>query len=156
MTNGILRGIWISPHARKSLMSVSEVRAVPERGLEGDRYFFARGSFSRWPGAGRAVSLIDEEVLEAIRREHGIDLAEGRHRRNLVVAGVSLPDLKDRTFRIGTAVFRGVRPCAPCRYLENITETGVFDALMGRGGFRADVIEEGIVRVGDTLELLHA
>jgi MOSC domain-containing protein YiiM len=156
MTSGVLRGIWISPHARKPLVSVPEVRAVPGRGLEGDRYFFARGSFSRWPGAGRAVSLIDEEALEAIRREHAIDLSEGRHRRNLVIAGISLTDLKDRTFRIGTAVFRGVRPCAPCRYLENITETGVFDVLKGRGGFRADVIEEGVVRVGDKLELLPA
>jgi hypothetical protein len=30
----------------------------------------------------------------------------------------------------------------------------VFDALKGRGGFRADVTEEGIFRVGDTISVL--
>lgn len=154
MTTGILRGIWISATAREPLRSVTEVRVVPGRGLEGDRYFSECGSFSRWPGGGRAVSLVAEEALEAVRLEHGIDLREGRSRRNLVTSGITLDDLKDHTFRIGTAVFRGIRPCLPCRHLEKLTETGVFDALKDRGGFRADVIEEGILRVGDTIELL--
>jgi MOSC domain-containing protein YiiM len=156
MTRGIVRGIWIAPAARKPLVRVTEVRMVPGRGLEGDRYFLARGSFSRWPGAGRAVSLIEEETLEALRMEHGIDLGGGRSRRNLVTAGIDLASLQDRTFRIGTALLRGVRPCAPCRYLEHLTQAGVFDALKGRGGFRADVVEEGIVRAGDFVELLPA
>jgi MOSC domain-containing protein YiiM len=153
-TTGVLRSIWISPTARERLVSIAEVRAVPGRGLEGDRYFLACGSFSRWPGTGRAVSLIAEEALEAVHAEHGIDLREGRSRRNLVTSGLILADLQDRTFRIGTAVFRGVRPCAPCQYLERITEAGVFDALKDRGGFRADVIEEGVLRIGDAIELL--
>jgi MOSC domain-containing protein YiiM len=151
---GILRGIWISATARKPLVSVAEVRAVPGRGLEGDRYFFAKGSFSRWPGTGRAVSLIAQEALEAVHAERGIDLRECRSRRNLVTAGIDLEELQGRTFRIGTAVFRGVRPCAPCQYLERITEAGVFAALKGRGGLRADVIEEGTLHVGDAIEML--
>ena len=154
MTTGILRGIWISATARDPLLSIAEVRAVPGRGLEGDRYFFERGSFSRWPGKGREVSLIAEEALDAVRAEHGIDLREGRSRRNLVTSGIALDDLQERTFRIGTAVFRGVRPCAPCEYLERITEAGVFEALKGRGGLRADVIEEGILHVGDSIDVL--
>lgn len=154
MTTGILRGIWVSPTARKPLSSIVEVRAVPGRGLEGDRYFLGRGSYSRWPGAGRAVSLIAEETVEAVRAEHGIELGEGRSRRNLVTFGIDLTQLQNHTFRIGTAVFRGVRPCAPCQYLERLTQAGVFDALKNRGGFRADVIEEGVLRVGDAIELL--
>lgn len=154
MTTGLLRGIWISATARDALVSVAEVRAVPGRGLKGDRYFFARGSFSRWPGAGREVSLIAEEALEAIHSEHGIDLREGRNRRNLVTSGIVLAELQGRTFRIGTAIFRGVRPCAPCEYLQRITETGVFEALKGRGGLRADAIEEGVLHVGDTIEVV--
>lgn len=86
--------------------------------------------------------------------EHGLDLHEGRNRRNLVTSGIDLADLHDRTFRIGTAVFRGIRPCHPCRHLEGITQEGVFDALKNRGGFRADVIEEGALRAGDAIELL--
>lgn len=154
MTTSILRGIWISATACEPLRSVTEVRVVPDRGLEGDRYFTEGGTFSHWPGGGRAVSLIAEETLEAVRLEHGIDLREGRSRRNLATSGITLDDLQDRTFRIGTVVFRGIRPCHPCRHLEQLTEAGVFDALKDRGGFRADVIEEGILRVGDAIELL--
>jgi MOSC domain-containing protein YiiM len=154
MAPGILRGIWISPTASTPLNSVAEIRAIPGHGLEGDRYFLECGSFSRWPGGGREVSLIAEETLEAVRVEHGIDLSEGRSRRNLVTSGITLTDLQDRTFRIGTAVFRGVRTCPPCGHLEHLTGAGVLDALKDRGGFRADVIEEGVLHLGDVIELL--
>jgi MOSC domain-containing protein YiiM len=154
LNTGILRGIWIAAAARAPLSCIDKVRAVPGRGLEGDRYFLACGTFSTWPGGGRAVTLIGEEALDAIRREHGLDLSEGRSRRNLVTSGIALDDLQDRTFRIGTAVFRGIRPCHPCRHLEGITQEGVFDALKDRGGFRADVLEEGVIHVGDAIELL--
>jgi MOSC domain-containing protein YiiM len=156
MTTGILRGIWISPTACTPLIRVAEVRAIPGRGLEGDRYFLECGTFTHWPGGGRAISLIAEETLDAIRDEYGIDLSDGRNRRNLVTSGITLTDLQDRTFRIGTAVFRGIRTCPPCRHLEQLTGAGVFDALKDRGGFRADVIEEGILHVGDAIELLPA
>lgn len=154
LCTGILRGIWIAATAREPLVPIDKVRAVPDRGLEGDRYFLKCGTFSTWPGGGRAVTLIAEEALDAIRREHRLDLGEGRSRRNLVTSGIALDELHDRTFRIGTAVFRGIRPCHPCRHLEGITEGGVLDALKDRGGFRADVIEEGVIHIGDAIELL--
>ena len=149
--HGTLRHIFIAPERRVALEELAEVRAVPGRGLEGDRYFAGVGSFSRWPGTGRAVSLIEQEAIDAVRAEHGIDLSAGRSRRNLVTAGVRLPNLEGRTFRIGAAVFRGVRSCAPCEYLQRLVGPGTFDALKGRGGLRADVIEEGILRAGDDL-----
>ena len=133
------------------MTSVAEVRAVAGRGLEGDRYLFGRGSFSRWPGGGRAVSLIAAEAIEAILAEHGIDLSAGHSRRNLVTRGVALEQLVGRRFRIGTALFYGDRLCAPCRYLERLIAPGLFDAIKGRGGLRADLLSDGIIRVGDEL-----
>jgi MOSC domain-containing protein YiiM len=124
--------------------------------LEGDRYFLGRGSLSRWPGPGRQVTLIEQEVLEAIQHELGIDLGDGRSRRNIVTAGLSLSTLQGHKFRIGTAVFRGVLLCQPCAYLERKTHAGVFDALKGRGGLRAEVLETGFIRVGDTVTVLEA
>lgn len=154
MTSGILRSIWISSAACQSLQSVAEIRAIPGRGLDGDRYSMECGTFSHWPGGGRAVSLIAEETLDAVLVERGIDLREGRSRRNLITFGIALDELQDRTFRIGTAVFRGIRPCPPCSHLEQLTERGVLDALKDRGGFRADVIAEGVLHVGDAIELI--
>lgn len=149
-----LRSIWIAAEAGQALTSVAEAHALPGRGLEGDRYFFARGTFSNWPGEGRHVTLIDAETLEAVQREFGIDLSEGRHRRNLVTCGFDLTKLHQRTFRIGTALFRGIRPCPPCQYLADLLGSRVLEALKGRGGYRVNVVEEGILRVGDAIEFL--
>ena len=41
-----------------------------------------------------------------------------------------------------------------CRYIERLTESGMTQALKGRGGFCARVIENGTVRVGDEIEVL--
>ena len=155
MPRGQVEAIWIAPVRRQPLVPVTTIRAVPGRGLEGDRYFLGRGSLSRWPGAARAVSLIEHEALDAVLREHGIDLRDGRSRRNVETSGVVLADLKGRRFRLGTALLRGVLACQPCGYLERLTAVGALAALKGRGGLRAEVLEEGIFAVGDTLEVLE-
>jgi MOSC domain-containing protein YiiM len=153
VTTATLEGIFIAGAAREPLASVAEVRAVEGRGLEGDRYHAAVGSFSRWPGEGRAVTLVEAEVIEAALRDCDIDLSGGRTRRNLVTRGVRLADLLGRRFRIGGALFRGTRLAQPCAHLERLTEPGVFEALKGRGGLRADVLEGGVMRVGSGIVL---
>ena len=154
MTSGRVEAIWIAPARRRPLEPLTTVRAVPGRGLEGDRYFLGRGRLSRWPSAARGVSLIEREALEAVLREHGFDLREGRSRRNVETSGVVLDELKGRRFRIGTALLRGVQLCQPCAYLERLTMEGAFAALKGRGGLRAEVLEEGVLTVGDVIELV--
>jgi MOSC domain-containing protein YiiM len=148
---GIVRAIFIAPAAAAPPVAVGSAAIAPGRGLEGDRYFFGAGSFSRWPGEGRAVTLIEEEVIDAVRREHGIDLSDGRSRRNVVTGGIVLSELMGRKFRVGTALLRGARIAAPCRHLERLTAPGVYEALRARGGLRADVVEGGMVRVGDAV-----
>ena len=146
---GLIREIYVAPAAGAGVVAVEEGRAVAGRGLEGDRYFLGVGSFSRWPGEGRAVTLIEAEGIEAIRAEHGIDLSSGRSRRNLVTAGVVLAELVGKRFRAGGVLLRGARLALPCRYLERRVGPGTYDAMKGRGGLRADVLEGGVIRVAD-------
>lgn len=154
MSTGTIQAIYIASRAKQPLHGLVQVRAVPGQGLEGDRYFLGHGSLSRWPGAGRQVSLIEHETLEEVHRESGLDLGDGRSRRNLVTRGVRLNDLKGCTFRIGTAVLRGVGLCQPCGHLERLAGPGAFAALKGRGGLRAEVLVEGVIRVNDLVEIL--
>jgi MOSC domain-containing protein YiiM len=154
MTTGTVQAIHVGPVRGQPLLAVPEVRAVAGRGLEGDRYFLGRGSLSRWPGPGRHVTLIEHEALEAVRREHGLDLGGGLSRRNIVTVGVALGDRQGQRFRIGTALFRAVLACQPCGYLERKTQAGVLAALKGRGGLRAEVLQDGVIRVGDVIEFL--
>jgi len=154
MNRGTVHGIYIAARAKQPLDPVAEVRALAGQGLEGDRYCLGRGSLSRWPGAARQVSLIEREALDAVLQAHGIDLHQGRSRRNLVTEGIALAALKGQTFRIGTAVLRGVGLCQPCAFLERLTIAGAFAALKGRGGLRAEILVEGVIRVGDSIEVV--
>jgi MOSC domain-containing protein YiiM len=150
----IVHSIHVAPDAESQVVPVNEVLAVPGRGLEGDRYFHGRGSFSRWPGEGRDVTFIELEAVEAILREHGIDLRDGRSRRNIITSGGSLAELNGRVFRVGGAVVWGARECAPCRHLERLLSAELMESMKGRGGLRGNVRQGGPIRVGDVIELV--
>jgi len=151
MFKGELIEICLSHEAGGAVRSVAEVRVVPGKGLEGDRYFDGKGTWTDHPGDGREVTLIEMEAIAAIRRESGIALAPGDARRNLITRGVPLNHLVGKEFRIGDVVVRGLRLCEPCSYMESKTRAGVKAALKHRAGLRAEVVTGGVVRVGDAI-----
>ena len=149
---GRLVSIYLAPEAKAPMHSVERVRAVPGRGLQGDRYWAGVGAFSRWPGPMREVTLIEREALDAAAGEFSVDVASGEHRRNLVVEGVDLAALLKQRFRVGDVEMEGLRICAPCKYLVRVTgQERIFDALVRRGGLRARVVSEGIIASGDAV-----
>ncbi len=149
---GNVSAIHIAPNAAGSMLSVSEIRAVPGQGLEGDRYFHKTGTYSTRPGTGREVTLIEAEAYDAIAREAGIVLAPGASRRNITTHGVPLNHLVGRQFRVGEVLLEGVRLCEPCGHLESLTQAGVREGLIHRGGLRARIVTEGTIRVGDPVQ----
>lgn len=148
MFHGELVGIYLSAVPRQPLRSVAEARAVAGRGLEGDRYFEGKGTFSK-PRPDRQVTLIEREAIEALLRDARLELAPGDARRNLVTAGVPLNHLVGRDFRIGEVVLRGLGLCEPCDHLAKLTSAEISKALVHRGGLRAEIVEGGLLRVGD-------
>lgn len=152
---GTVEGIYTTPEARGAMRALESVRAVEGRGLEGDRYFARIGTYSQTPGTGRQVTLIDAAALEALQAEHGITLAPGASRRNLVVRGVDLDGLIGKRFWIGEALCEGMRACPPCGHLESLAGPGVAKALLGRGGLRAEIRQSGTIRVGDKIKPEH-
>ena len=151
MAPGSLIAIQIGRQAEGRLEVVPEVRAVPGKGLEGDRYFRGEGSFSRNPGGGRQVTLVASEMLESLQAEHGITLPATDTRRNLVTKGVSLNELVGQVFQVGAVRMKGVRLAEPCEHLERLTQKGVLKGLVHRAGLRADILDEGVLRVGDEI-----
>ncbi len=133
------------------MVSVQEARAIAGKGLEGDRYLSQTGKFSDRPGPARQLTLIELESLEALQSEDSVTLSPLESRRNIVTRGVPLNHLVDRKFRLGEVVARGVRLCEPCEYLEEITRKKVIGGLTHRGGLRAEILEGGIVRIGDQI-----
>jgi MOSC domain-containing protein YiiM len=156
MQTGEVVDIFITFEASSPLNSVPEVRAVPGKGLEGDRYFAATGTFEK-PGKpkhpGQELTLIESEAIEALERETTIKLEPGAARRNILTRGIALNHLIGREFQVGEVRVKGIRLCEPCNHLESLTQKGVKDGLVHRGGLRAQILTEGFIRVGDEISV---
>ena len=147
--SGRVEAIHVAASAGEAMRSVGRVRLIGGVGVEGDRYALGRGHFSDKPGTGRALTLIEAEVLESLRDGFGIAMQAGEARRNLTTRGILLNELVGRRFRVGTVLCEGRRLCEPCTYLEGLTNKKLLEPLVNRGGLRADVLEDGEIHVGD-------
>ena len=150
--NGQVMAIQITSSAGEKMVSIREVKAIAGKGLEGDRYLSERGKFSDKPGPARQLTLIELEAIEALQREDSIELSPLESRRNIVTRGIPLNHLVNKRFRLGDVVARGVKLCEPCEYLEEVTQKKVISGLTHRGGLRAEILEGGIIRVGDKIQ----
>jgi MOSC domain-containing protein YiiM len=153
MTEGVIVSIHIAPGAGAPPKSVDSVRALAGKGLEGDRYFSQAGTYSYQQGSSRQVTLIEIEAIEALKRDYGIELNPGESRRNIVTRGVPLNHLVGREFKVGGVALRGIELCEPCAHLQKLTQQGVMRGLVHRGGLNAEIVEDGVIRVGDAVDL---
>src|SRR4051794_26440144 len=151
---GRVEAIAIAPEAEAPMARIEQAAAHAGRGLEGDRYFDQRGTFSNVHGRGYDLTLIEAEVLETLELPAG-RLAPEEPRRNVVTRGVDLNALVGRTFTVGDVRCFGQRLCEPCAHLERLTaaagKPGTLRALIHKGGLRADVLGDGMIRIGDEI-----
>jgi len=144
---GTVAAILVAAVAEAPLTGVDEAEALAGRGLAGDRYEASRGTFSG-PGRGYEVTLVEAEVLDEIR------LRWEEARRNVVTRGIRLNGLVGRRFRIGSVVCVGRRLAEPCAHLERLVRPGLLRPLVHRGGLRADIVEGGVICLGDEIEAI--
>ena len=146
---GVVELLAVAPLAEAPMQLVTRARALPGRGLEGDRYANGSGTFSP-RGAhrpGYELTLIAAEVVEELTtRDAGLDFA--RTRRNVLTRGVDVNALVGRDFRIGDVRCRGLRLAEPCAHLERLHGPGLLRPLIHRGGLRADILTDGEIRLG--------
>lgn len=149
--SGSLEQIWIAGGTGEAGRGLGVARLIPGGGIEGDRYLSGRGTFpSGRPGA--ALTLIEAEVCELFDPP----LEAEEHRRNLVTRGLRLNAMVGHDFTIGSVPCRGIRLCEPCATMQLYAERPILRALVHRGGLRADVLEPGEIRVGDTVAVTDA
>jgi MOSC domain-containing protein YiiM len=152
---GFVQGIFLAPEGGAEMQSVQAATALEGCGLEGDRYCAGTGHWSRF-GRVCEVTFIAAEDLHNIERETGVGVKRGEHRRNVVTREINLKALRrGERFRVGGVAFEYRGPRSVCRYIERLTEPGMTQALKGRGGICASVIENGTVRVGDEIEVVQ-
>jgi MOSC domain-containing protein YiiM len=150
-TSPTVVALFIGATPKQPLQAVDQVISVAAHGLEGDRKFRGDGVSGPKNGPDREVTLIESEAIEAVNREYGVELSPIETRRNVVTRGVALNHLVGKPFRVGEALLQGIRLCEPCSHLESLTRCGVMKALVHRGGLRAQVLEGGVIRIGDPI-----
>jgi MOSC domain-containing protein YiiM len=150
MWSGTVDSVHIASAAKAPMQAVNQVAAIPGAGLQGDRYFLKQGTFYK-PEPDFELTLIEVEAIEAIKREYNVDLGAGEARRNVVTRGVPLNHLVGREFTVGGVKVRGIRLCEPCSHLEALTGHPVIKGLRHRGGLRAQILTQGVIRVGDSI-----
>lgn len=152
MWKGELVSIYICSDFGEEMVKKSAVRAIPGRGLEGDRYFKRTELNAEYYDPSKEVTLIEIETLNALKKDFTIDIGKGESRRNLVTQGVPLNHLVDQDFTVGEVKLRGIRLCEPCTHLAKLTHKDVLPALVHRGGLRVQIISGGTMKVGDIIE----
>lgn len=144
---GKVEWIGLRPARDEAMIATGTVEAIAGAGLVGDRYKGGSGK--------RGITLIQAEHLPAIAAlAQRPDLTPALLRRNVVVSGIPLVALKQRRFRIGTAVFVGTEECDPCSRMEDALGPGGYNAMRGHGGLCARIVEGGTFGLGDALEAL--
>lgn len=151
---GVLLAIHRAAAASAPMEELAAARLIEGVGIEGDRYATATGTYSHKPHEDRQVTLIEIETLDALARDHGIDLPPHETRRNLTVAGVPLNHLVGREFRVGEVVLHGGRLNVPCQYLEDLLGKKVFKPLINRSGLNCRIVKGGTLRPGDAVRPL--
>lgn len=101
----------------------------------------------------REVSLVAYESLGECNERLGTKLTFLDLRRNLVIKDLDIERLQGKAFGIGSAKFRIVRTCPPCRYLSRLTGEDMMHGLKSIGGYRAVIIKSGIISCQDEIIL---
>ena len=147
---GTVEAVLVAPEPEGAMVATDGAPARAGRGLEGDRYFDGRGTFSDAHDRGHDLTLIEAEALEEL------ELPPEHARRNVVTRGIDLNALVGRRFTVGAVECLGQRLCEPCAHLDRLATAegtpGTLRALIHRGGLRADVLSDGEIRVGQRIE----
>lgn len=153
MKTGQVVWLGVRPGRSEPMVALQRADFDVSQGLAGDRYTRAAGK--------RQVTLIQSEHLAAIASYLGHTQGSlDELRRNVVTRGINLLALKDKRFRIGSAILETTGECHPCSRMEENLGVGGYNAVRGHGGITACVIENGSACVGDVvaehLELLSS
>lgn len=130
------------PPGNHPVIEVEEIECVVGRGIRGDRFFDFKEGYKG------QITFFSQEVFESLQRELNLpDAQPAATRRNVFVRGVDLSKLVGREFKVQSVRFAGVEECQPCYWMNRAFGDERAEAwLKGRGGLRARVLTDGILR----------
>ena len=151
MDRSIILDLRIAKDTNSPLELLATAHLVPNKGIEGDRYYYNVGSFSTGEIPAYDVSIIEEDMYQKLVLESLHTGSVKALRRNIVVSGCSLAMLIDQPFQIGTTLLRGIIP----RRLNHLSLEQLASMRLSTG-IGAQVLSEGIICLGDEVSMVKA
>ena len=136
-------GHHAQPPGSHPLVECREIRCVAGRGIEGDRFFDYQENYK-----GQITFFSSEIFAELCRHLNVAGLSPGVTRRNVITAGADLNALIGIEFELQGVRFAGSAECSPCHWMDQAIGPGAEAFLKGRGGLRARILTDGILKSG--------
>jgi MOSC domain-containing protein YiiM len=131
------------PPSVHPMIEVREMRCLAGRGLEGDRFLDFK------PDYKGQITFFSAEIYDELSARFDVwDQPPSAFRRNVITRGVDLNSLVGREFEIQGVRFLGTAECSPCYWMDRAFAPGAEAALKDRGGLRAKILTDGVLRVG--------
>jgi len=147
-----LTAIYISPSKGEDMQVLQHATAIKQRGLQGDRYWADKGQWIKTDGC--QLTLITSFELARVQKRFSGSWSDGLHRRNLELSGLKPKQIMKRHLRIGEALCFVSKPRPPCLYIDKLIGNGMAKALGKDAGYCLEVVEGGVMRVGDPVTVI--
>ena len=132
------------PPGTHSIQETDQIECVAGKGIRGDRYFEHKDNFKG------QITFFADEVYRILQSELGQqDLLPSAFRRNVITHGLDLNELIEKEFEIQGVRFIGTEECRPCYWMDQAITPGTESAMKGRGGLRARILSDGVLRVSN-------
>jgi MOSC domain-containing protein YiiM len=136
---------YVGHHGREpdefAMIEVPAVECVAGHGLVGDRYF---GHTENYKGQITFFSLdVFDELCGALEVR---SVCRSCVRRNVFTRNADLNGLIGKDFEIQGIQFHGTEESRPCYWMDRAIAPGAQEFLRGRGGLRARILTDGILR----------
>lgn len=147
MKHGEVVALWLKRFKGGPMDPVLFTEAVTGRGLAGNAN----------QGGKRQVTILDEARWEEACAELGVHVDPSARRANVLLRGVDLENQRGVALRIGPVLIRLYNETRPCEQMDE-AQPGLRDALRPhwRAGAFGEIVEGGVIRVGDVAELTES
>jgi MOSC domain-containing protein YiiM len=125
------------------MLEIDKLECVAGRGIKNDRFFDYKENYKG------QITFFSQEVYEDLCQAlHIHDKSTSVFRRNVITAGLDLDAWLDAEFELQGVRFRGRGECKPCYWMDQAFGPGAERAMQGRGGLRAVILSDGVLRAG--------